>query len=88
MSGHARDVNHIAFGRGGRWILSGSNDGVILIWDIASGQQLVSLLARPDGAWLAVTPEGFFAGSTEGADMLSVVRGRPREIGVTAKFRF
>lgn len=72
---NAGKVNAIAFGRSGRWILSGSDDGVIRIWDIASGQQLASLLARPDGAWIAVTPEGFFAGSTEGADMLSVVRG-------------
>jgi hypothetical protein len=28
-----------------------------------------------DGEWLAITPEGFFAASKKGADVLSVVRG-------------
>lgn len=74
MAGADR-ASSAAYARNSRWIVSGHADGVVRIWDAATCQRIVSLLATSDGEWLAITPEGFFAGTPKGAEMLSVVRG-------------
>ena len=45
------------------------------IWDLETGERLVAIIKSPSDDWLAITPEGFFAASERGADILSVVRG-------------
>jgi WD40 repeat protein/uncharacterized caspase-like protein len=45
------------------------------VWNIDTGELLVRFFATPEGEWLTITPEGFFAGSQNAAGMLSVVRG-------------
>lgn len=45
------------------------------IWDLASGERLVTIIKSANDQWLAITPEGFFAASEHGAGMLSIVRG-------------
>jgi WD40 repeat protein/uncharacterized caspase-like protein len=57
------------------WVLAGHKDGTIKIFNTESGEPLASLFSLPDGEWLAVTPEGFFTGSENGAKSLTVVRG-------------
>lgn len=48
-------------------VASGSFDGLVKLWDEATGRHLVSLLALPGEGdkveWLAITPEGYTAGS-------------------------
>jgi hypothetical protein len=56
-------------------VLSASLDGRAVVWDLASGSLLLSLLADSVGEWLAITPGGFFAASRRGTEMLRVVRG-------------
>jgi WD40 repeat protein len=75
FAGHSSWVSSVAFSPDGARVLSGSADGTVGIWNLATGQRLVSLIATPDGEWLAITPEGFFAASPNGAKILSVVRG-------------
>jgi uncharacterized caspase-like protein len=75
LSGQSDDVRSAVFARGGRWVVSGHSDGVVRIWDTAGCRRLASLIATPDGTWIAITPEGFFAGSPKGGEMLNVVRG-------------
>jgi WD40 repeat protein len=57
----------VAINGNGKQIAAGSFDGLVRIWDEASARQLASLLAyASDGdqaEWLAVTPEGYVAGS-------------------------
>src|SRR5262249_39240009 len=52
---------------GGKLIASGSFDGLVRLWNAASGQPVATLLAVPaegeQPAWLALTPEGYAAGS-------------------------
>jgi WD40 repeat protein/uncharacterized caspase-like protein len=45
------------------------------IFDLATGERLVSLIGSQNDEWLAVTPEGYFTGSERGAEVLSAVRG-------------
>jgi WD40 repeat protein len=75
FEGHSGWVNSVAFSPDGARVLSGSDDGTLRIWDVATGQQLVSLLGGREGEWLAITSEGFFAASLNGAKFFSVVRG-------------
>ena len=46
-----------------------------VIWDLETGERLVSSSALADDEWLAITPEGYFAASAKGAAVLSAVRG-------------
>jgi hypothetical protein len=72
---HSGWVRSVAFSPDGRQVLSVSFDGTTRIWNRATGELAASLLATPQGEWLAVTPEGFFGASAKGTEMLSVVRG-------------
>lgn len=49
-------------------IASGSFDGLVRLWDEPSGRHLVTLLSLPaekeQADWLALTPEGYVAGSS------------------------
>src|SRR5580692_7808783 len=62
-------------GQLGARMISASSDRTIKLWSLNTGEALVSFMSAPDGAWLAITPEGFFVASKRGADLLSVVRG-------------
>ena len=49
--------------------------GLNRAYDLATGALLAQFLATPDGEWLVVTPEGFFAASENGASLVSVSTG-------------
>jgi len=59
----------IEFSRDGRLLYSTSNRNKILIYDVANGKQLASLVTFGDSDWAVVTPDGFFD-ATEGAQHL------------------
>lgn len=49
--------------------------GIHRAYDLATGALLAEFLASPDGEWLVLTPEGFFAASENGARLVSVSTG-------------
>ena len=49
--------------------------GLSEVFDLKTGAMLAQFLATPDGEWLIVTPEGFFAASANGAKLVSVSNG-------------
>jgi WD40 repeat protein len=59
----------VALSPDGRRVASGSFDGLVRLWDVRSGRHLVTLLTLPsqgeEPSWLALTPEGYAAGSKE-----------------------
>ncbi|MES2433364.1 MAG: WG repeat-containing protein [Pseudomonadota bacterium] len=67
---------------GQRAALLGGRVGVVLdpvgihhAYDLKTGALLAEFLATPDGEWLMLTPEGFFAASPNGAQLVSVSNG-------------
>lgn len=63
-------LNSAAFSPDGkRALLNGD------IYNLDSGEKIISMISSNDTDWLAITPEGYFAASEHGADVLSVVRG-------------
>ena len=66
FSGHSENVNSVAFSADGTYILSGSADGTLKLWDVASGKelrtftfpghgdQLVLAVFSPDGKYILV----------------------------------
>jgi WD40 repeat protein len=60
--GHQKEVSAIVFSGDGSWLVSGGFDGVIFVWDIATGQPLKKLphsQGSPDGTivGIATTPD-------------------------------
>ena len=56
-------VYAVALSPDGKRAASGSYDGLVRLWDTATGRQLVTLLSIPGkeatNDWLALTPEGY-----------------------------
>lgn len=59
----------------GRLVVGSQPVGLHQVRDLATGTLLAQFLATPDGEWLIVTPEGFFAASANGARLVSVSNG-------------
>ncbi|MCL2806061.1 MAG: WD40 repeat domain-containing protein, partial [Treponema sp.] len=41
--GHSRDINSVAFSPDGKYVVSGSNDNMIKLWDVSSGREIRNL---------------------------------------------
>ena len=75
FDGHSGSVAAVSFSSDGERVLSASGDRTVKIWSRNSGELLVTLIGTADGEWLELTPEGFFAASSGGGRLLTVVRG-------------
>jgi WD40 repeat protein len=76
LVGHLGDVLTTAFSHDDKRLLTGSADGSLRLWDVATSKTIVTLIASNDGRWLALTPEGFFAASSPAAaELQSIVSG-------------
>ena len=59
-------VRALQFLANGRFVASGTDDGNVRVWDIATGDELCRLIALAGDDWLVVTPEGLYDGSPGG----------------------
>lgn len=56
-------------------LVAGARNGTTTVFNVATGEHLVTTLHAKSGEWVSITPEGFFSASTKGAELLHVVRG-------------
>ena len=72
LKGHTSYITSIAFSPDGRKLASGSADGSVKVWDVETGRELVTLLSLDGGQdWLITTPEGYYDGSPNGANLVA-----------------
>jgi WD40 repeat protein len=76
MEGHTGFVWSVAFSPDGRRLASTAYDGFTRIWDTATGRELCRLAAAAGpglgpAAWLAITPEGYYDGTTDAARLIN-----------------
>ena len=67
LSGHTGTILSLAFHPDGRRLFSGGSDGQLKVWDLHSGQELISL---SKGGWanehIHITPDGKTVATTDG----------------------
>jgi len=81
FNGHSAAVRSVAFSPDGRFVYSGSYDATTRVWDLASGRELLQMVAFKGGEWVAVTPEGYYNASANGDKHLNVRVG-PNVYGI------
>lgn len=69
LKGHEAGLRSLEYTPDGKFLLSGSADGTVKIWNAESGKLLASLIAIDKNDWAVITPEGLFDAS-EGAQQL------------------
>ncbi len=72
--GHSGEVNAVTFSPNGAQIVSVGDDGTLRYWDADKGGLLATVFTQGK-EWIAITPEGFFTASKNGAKTLFAVRG-------------
>ncbi|MDO9558500.1 MAG: Ig-like domain-containing protein, partial [Syntrophales bacterium] len=72
FKGHKGEVMSLAFSPKGEFFISASHDGSIRLWDVNTGREIIQLISFTDGEWIAMTPEGYFNASANGAKYLNV----------------
>ena len=66
FTGHTSDVWAVAASPDSRWLISGSADQTVRLWEIETGRLLVSIFHGTDGEWVAWTPAGYYTSSVNG----------------------
>lgn len=75
LVGHVGKLASFAWIGGGTRALTGGEDGTLRLWNVESGQELMTMVRFLDGEWLSVTPEGYYASSSKGDIHLNVRLG-------------
>jgi WD40 repeat protein len=68
--GHEGDVWAVTPSPDGKYLVSGSADQTVRLWNLQTRELLVTLFRGDDGEWVMWTPEGFFTGSKKGAQLV------------------
>ncbi|VFN03096.1 MAG: WD domain-containing protein, G-beta repeat-containing protein, partial [Candidatus Kentron sp. G] len=66
FTGHTGVVWAVAPSPDGRFLVSGSHDQTVRLWEIETGKPLLTLFPASDGEWVAWTPDGYYTASLNG----------------------
>ncbi|MDH3743302.1 MAG: caspase family protein, partial [Hyphomicrobiales bacterium] len=69
-SGHTSDVWAVSASRNGKYLVSGSDDQTLRLWNRISRENIVSLFHASDGQWVMWTPQGYFNASPDGDEFI------------------
>ncbi len=68
--GHHGDVWAVAPSPDGRYLVSGADDQTLRLWNLKTRELLVTLFRGTDGEWVMWTPQGYYAASGPGAELI------------------
>ncbi len=79
--GHTGDIFGIAVSPDNRFLVSGSLDQTVKLWEISTGKLLLTIFQGSDNEWVAWIPEGYYIASPKGDRYIGwhVNRGVDRE---------
>jgi WD40 repeat protein len=64
--GHTGEVQTVAVSEDGHFLVSGSDDQTIKLWNLHTGECLATLFVTSDNEWVCWTPQGYYAASAGG----------------------
>jgi WD40 repeat protein len=89
LRGHTGPITALAWSPDGRTLVTGSEDGSLRLWDGATGKERAAFYSLDEAKeWLVTTPEGYFAVSAHGADLLQWRQGGKLWPGARFRRRF
>jgi WD40 repeat protein len=69
-----KDVEAVTFHPNKKWLISGSEDGTMRIWNAASGSEILTIMGIPgSNDYVAYAPSGCYTGSANVADYVNFV---------------
>ncbi len=66
LVGHTGDVWAVAASPDGKYLVSGSADQTVRLWNVATGENILSVFRGSDGEWVAWTRSGYYTASPGG----------------------
>jgi WD40 repeat protein len=70
FAGHESDVWAVAPSRDGRFLVSGSADETVKLWNLKTRELIVTIFQGADGEWAIWTPQGYYAASPAASELL------------------
>ncbi len=64
--GHSGEVWGISVSEDSKYLLSGAGDQTVKLWNLETGENIVSLFVASDNEWVCWTPQGFYEASAGG----------------------
>jgi WD40 repeat protein len=66
FGGHEGQVRDLAPSADGRFLVSGSSDQTVRLWNLETRELIASVFRALDGEWVVWTPQGYYASSPNG----------------------
>jgi WD40 repeat protein len=74
FTGHSGMGASAKFSSNGKYVVS-AGDASTRVWDVATGEEIASMIAFEDGEWIVTTPNGYYNSSPKGDQYLQVKVG-------------